>query len=97
MNNAKNEADSGASRSDAGLGADCEHRCKRQHSNCTLSLARSIAPDHIWHWAVTMPGGHLWEVKTGMTFTQAVESMATDGAKSLAAADQRWRASNGQQ
>jgi hypothetical protein len=41
-----------------------------------------------------MPDGHIWDVKSGMTFTLALESMATDGVKSFAAAEQRWRASN---
>jgi hypothetical protein len=70
---------------------DCTHRCQRLHAHCTLTLSRSIAPDHLWHWAVTMPDGHCWEIKGGMDFQAALASMYYDGQRSLLAADQRWR------
>lgn len=69
----------------------CTERCQRIHPHCELSISRSGAPDHFWHWIVTMPDGHIWDVKGGMTFSEAVESMKADGLYSLEKADERWR------
>lgn len=38
-----------------------------------------------------MPDGHILELKGGMTFDEAVNGMSTDGAASLAKADEQWR------
>ena len=70
---------------------DCKEKCQRIHPHCTLEITRSIAPDSLWHWIVTMPDGHCWEIKGGFSFEDALESMKTDGIKSLLWADDTWR------
>lgn len=70
---------------------DCKERCQRLHPHCTLTLARSIAPDNFWCWAVEMPDGHLWASKGGMTFADAVAHMLREGVYQLEQADIRWR------
>lgn len=70
---------------------DCEERCQRIHLHCALRLTRSVAPDHLWQWRVSMPGGHLYAAKGGMSFEEAVTSMQTEGLAQLLAADEKWR------
>lgn len=66
----------------------------RLHPHCSLTLTRSIAPDHVWHWSVTMPDGHVYDVSHGpMTFEQALADMQKRGVVALDAADTIWRAS----
>ena len=77
----------------AAVGVDgCEERCQRLHPHCTLTLTRSLAPDYFWHWAVTMPDGHLYDCNGGMTFEQALSEMNKRGVVALDAADSIWRA-----
>lgn len=61
------------------------------HPHCTLTLTRSIAPDHLWHWSVEMPDGHNWASKGGMGFEEAAASMYAEGLTELLRADERWR------
>ncbi len=70
---------------------NCEERCKRLHPHCQLLLARDIAPDDKWHWSVVMPDGHLFDIRGGMTFPEAVSSMHQAGIISLQKADDVWR------
>jgi len=77
---------------DALAGADADRaRLDRLHPHCTLQLARSIAPDHFWFWSVTMPDGHVWAIKGGMSFEEAAASMYAEGLTELLRADGLWR------
>jgi hypothetical protein len=62
-----------------------------RHPHCSLSLTRSIAPDHLWHWSVTMPDGHCYAIKGGMSFDVALESLRGEGVQRLHEADAKWR------
>ena len=70
---------------------NCEERCQRIHPHCALRLTRSVAPAHFWQWWVSMPDGHLYAAKGGMSFDEAVTSMQTEGLEQLLAADAKWR------
>lgn len=73
-------------------GDACYHRCKRIHPHCQLRITRDVAPDTGWHWAVTMPDGHLYDISHGhMTFEQALADMQQRGVTALDAADAIWR------
>ena len=66
-----------------------------QHPHCKLTLTRSIAPDEFWHWAVTMPDGHVYEIKAGgLTFQEAADDVVARGLAALNAADCIWRATH---
>jgi hypothetical protein len=73
----------------------CHHRCARIHPHCQLRLTRDYAPDSRWHWAVTTPDGHIYDISKGpMTFEQALADMQKRGVVALDASDAIWRESH---
>lgn len=63
-----------------------------RHPHCGLTLTRDAAPDDGWHWSVTMPNGHLYDVSLcRMTFEQALADLQKRGVVALDAADAIWR------
>ncbi len=74
-------------------GDECAERCKRRHRHTTLTMTRDAAPDTGWHWSVTLPDGHLYDVSHGrMTFEQARADLVERGLTAFDAADTAWRA-----